>query len=81
MLNLITNPKAILSIIDLNFKCPQCECPHLKKDYYHILCKSKQGLIYKKCRGCENKLGITIDMQGDVRVWLKEDEHKEGLLY
>ena len=63
---------------DVDFKCPKCECPHSEEDYYDRLYKSKHGLIYKQCKGCKTKLGITTDLRGDVRVWLKEDERKDG---
>jgi hypothetical protein len=67
-------PNGIISIVDVDFKCPKCECPHTNEDYYERLNKSKNGFIYKKCKGCKTKLGITTDIRGDVRVWLKEDE-------
>ena len=76
MLHLIKNLKGILSIIDVDFKCPKCECPHSETDYFDMLRKSKQGLIYKQCKGCKTKLGITTNMQGEVKVWLKKDELK-----
>lgn len=64
----------IISLVDVDFKCPKCECPHSEEDYYDRLCKSKHGLIYNRCKGCKTKLGITTNIKGDVRVWLKEDE-------
>ena len=67
-------PNGIISIVDVDFKCPKCECPHEEKDYYPQLYKSKSGLIYKNCKGCKTKLGITSNMMGDVVVWLKEEE-------
>lgn len=67
-------PNGIISLVDTDFKCPKCECPHSENDYYNMLSKSKRGLIYKQCKGCKTKLGITIDMRGDVQVWLKEEE-------
>ena len=63
-------------MVDVDFKCPKCECPHSEEDYYDRLYKSKHGLIYKQCKGCKTKLGITTDIRGDVRVWLKEDERE-----
>jgi len=69
-------PNGILSMVDLDFKCPKCECPHSESDYMQRLLNSKTGLIYKRCKGCKVKLGITTDIRGDVRVWLKEDEMK-----
>lgn len=68
-------PNGILSMVDVDFKCPKCECPHSEADYYDRLYKSKHGLIYKQCKGCKTKLGITTDIRGDVRVWLKEYEY------
>jgi len=69
-------PNGILSICDTDFKCPKCECPHSESDYLDRLLNSKKSLIYKKCKGCKTKLGITSDMRGDVQVWLKEEESK-----
>ena len=59
-------------MVDADFKCPKCECPHSEKDYYDRLYKSKRGLIYKQCIGCKTELGIKTDIKGDVRVWLKK---------
>lgn len=67
-------PNGLLTICDADFKCPKCECPHIEEDYYDRLYKSDKGLIYKNCKGCKTKIGITTDMRGDVQVWLKEDE-------
>ena len=69
-------PDGILSMVEVDFKCPKCECPHSESDYYDRLYKSKHGLIYKQCKGCKTKLGITTDFKGDVVIWLKEDEKK-----
>lgn len=67
-------PSGIITIADVDFKCPKCECPHSEDDYYQRMIKSGYGLIYKKCKGCKTMLGITTDIKGDVVVWLKEDE-------
>ena len=69
-------PNGIISMVDVDFNCPKCECPHSEEDWYDTLYKSKNFLIYKQCKGCKTKLGITTDMRGDVQVWLKEDEKK-----
>jgi NAD-dependent SIR2 family protein deacetylase len=66
----------ILTMVDVDFKCPNCEHEYEEKDWYPQIEKSKTGLIYKKCKGCGKKLGITTDMKGDVQVWLKENEQK-----
>jgi hypothetical protein len=76
MTYLIRIPNGIITMADADFNCPKCECEHTEDDYYARLNKSKRGLIYKQCKGCKTKLGITADMRGDVRVWLKEDEKK-----
>lgn len=64
-------PNGIMSFSEVDFKCPVCECPHEESDYYDRLQKSKHGVISKKCKGCKTTLGITVDMRGDVRVWVK----------
>lgn len=73
-------PNGIITLVDVDFKCPKCECPHVEEDYYDRLYKSKHGLIYKNCKGCKTKLGITTDILGDVKVWLKSEERKQGLI-
>ena len=70
----INVPNGIASLVRVDFKCPKCECPHSEEDYSYRLYKSKHGLIYKQCKGCKTKLGITTDIRGDIRVWLKEEE-------
>lgn len=65
---------AIVTFVKVDFKCPKCECTHKEEDWYPKYAKSENGLIYKSCKGCKTKLGITTDIKGDVQVWLKEDE-------
>ena len=67
-------PNGIITFVDVDFKCPKCECPHTEDDYYDKLYNSKHGLIYKKCKGCKTKLGITTNIKSDVVVWLKDEE-------
>lgn len=73
-------PNGILSMVDVDFICPACDCEHTEADYYNKLVKSKYGLIYKQCKSCKVKLGITTDIRGDIRVWLKSEERKQGVL-
>lgn len=77
----IRTPNGILTIVEVDFSCPNCEYLHSEKDYYNRLYNSKHGVIYKRCKGCKTKLGITTDIRGDVRVWLKENENKNNLIY
>lgn len=69
-------PGGIISLVDVDFKCPACGKEHTEKDYFKRMQASKNGLIYMKCRGCKEKLGISSDMRGDVVVWLKKEEVK-----
>jgi len=69
-------PNGILTVVDTDFKCPKCECPHEEKDYYPQLSKSKNFFIYKKCIGCKTMLGITPDIMGDIQVWIKSEENE-----
>lgn len=69
-------PNGILSMSYTDFKCPSCNYLHGEEDYFDRMIKSKHGLIYKRCKGCKTTLGITTDMRGDVRVWLKSEEIK-----
>lgn len=76
MAKTIRIPNGFATIIDVDFKCPKCECYHDESDYSQKLYKSEKGLIYKNCKGCKTKLGITTDIRGDVRVWIKSEEIK-----
>ncbi len=67
-------PKGIVTLNYVDFKCPKCECPHEEDDYYKKLYKSKNCLIYIKCKECKTKLGVTCDILGDVKVWIKAEE-------
>lgn len=67
---------ALVTIAETDFICPACTCPHTESDYYDQLYKSKKGLIYKACKGCKTKLGITYAMNGDTVVWIKSEEKK-----
>ena len=71
-------PNGIISMAYVDFKCPKCEKSYSEEDYYDQLSKSKSGLIYKTCKCCKEKLGITYDMMGDVVVWLKSEEQKSN---
>ena len=66
----------IICLVETDFNCPNCEYRYEAKDYETRLFNSKRGVIYKTCKGCGRKMGITTDIQGDVRVWLKENETK-----
>lgn len=74
MSKLIKIPNGTATLVETNFKCPKCECYHTEDDYYNKLYNSKDGLIYKSCKGCKTKLGITSNIEGDIVVWLKEEE-------
>lgn len=73
-------PNGILTMVNVEFECPNCSCLHSEDDYYNQLNKSKCGIIYKGCKCCKTKIGITTNMIGDVCVWLKSDESKNRLL-
>ena len=65
---------AHLSMCYTQFECPHCEYKYDVEWYEKQLQKSKNQLIYKACKICKKKIGITYDMMGDVTVWLKEKE-------
>ena len=67
----------ILTLADVDFKCPNCQHEYGEDFYYKQLYNSAKGLIYKVCKGCKKKMGITSDMKGDVVVWLKENEERK----
>lgn len=65
---------AIITLADVDFKCPKCECPHSEDDWWSKYEKAKDHFFYMKCKGCKTKIGVTTDIKGDVVVWLKEEE-------
>jgi transposase-like protein len=67
-------PNGIITMAITDFDCPKCTCPHDESDYYEKMRKSTNGFIYISCKGCKRKIGITTDIRGDTRVWMKEDE-------
>lgn len=68
----------IVCMATVNFSCPGCGYDYTDEDYEKQLLKSKRGLVYKRCKGCGEKIGITTDITGDVAVWLKKDEQKSN---
>jgi transcription elongation factor Elf1 len=71
-------PNGILTFVEVDFNCPGCGHPHPEKTYIKKMQKSKTGLIYKLCPGCNESIGITTNQQGDVVAWLKSAEAKDG---
>lgn len=69
-------PNGFISMCNTDFNCPSCKQIHSEEDYYKQLIKSKHGVIHKKCKSCKTWLGITFDIRGDIRVWLKQSELK-----
>ena len=76
MAHSIIIPNGIASLSEVDFKCPRCNYHYTEENYSKQLNNSKHLLIYKTCKECKSKMGITIDFKGDVRVWLKENEPK-----
>jgi|WetSurMetagenome_2_1015567.scaffolds.fasta_scaffold54919_2 hypothetical protein len=74
MTYIVKVPNGILCMCETLFKCPKCTCPHDGEKYIERINKNKSGITYVKCKGCGAKIGLTFDIRGDVRVWLKEDE-------
>lgn len=66
-----------IDLCETYFNCPKCTCPHTEADWCQKLDASRNGYIYISCKGCKTRLGITVDMMGDLQVWLKEDEYKD----
>jgi len=67
-------PNGKMTFVDVDFNCPQCECPHTEEDYYEQLVDSDHSVLYMPCKGCKTELGITGNIQGDVVFWLKSEE-------
>jgi len=66
----------IICLCKTDFECPLCGYKYTEDDYYKRLYHSKHGFIYKTCKGCKTKLGISSNIIGDVVVWLKSEESK-----
>lgn len=73
-------PNGFLTVVETDFKCPECNQGYTEEDYYNRLSKSKKFYIYKTCKGCSAKLGISSDIKGDVVVWLAKDELKQKMI-
>ena len=73
-------PDGFLTLAESDFKCPKCNFGYTEEDYYNRLSKSKKFYIYKTCKGCKVKLGVSSDIKGDVVVWLAEDELKQKMI-
>lgn len=67
---------AIVSMVETDFNCPKCNHAYTEADYYKQLSMSENCLIYKTCKSCKTKLGITVNMVGDTVVWEKTKEEK-----
>lgn len=80
MAKTIRIPDGFITLVDVDFRCPSCNQEHNEDDYYKKLSESSNGHIYKKCKGCKETIGITTDMKGDVKVWLKSQEDKSGFI-
>lgn len=78
MSQVIKVPGGLITLVDTDFKCPRCTKLHHEDDWYPRVNKSKHGVIYMRCKGCKVSLGVTTDIKGDVVVWLKSEESKNG---
>lgn len=63
-----------ISYVKTDFDCPECGKHYTESDYYEQLSKSKDIFIYKKCKECGIKMGISSDYMGNVVVWDKANE-------
>lgn len=68
---------ALVSLVETDFQCPECKEKYGEDFYYKALQKSKYGIIYRTCKRCGIKMGISSDMRGDVIVWDKTTEWKK----
>lgn len=63
-----------LTIADTDAFCPNCKnkIQYRKKD----LTDYDDTYVYKICKGCRKKVGISTDYMGDIVTWLKTEERK-----
>ena len=67
-------PNGILNIPKTDFYCESCGQLHEFDDYEKRLEKSKDYIIYMRCKRCKVVIGITTAITGDTATWLKKDE-------
>lgn len=65
---------AIITLAKTDIQCPECKTIYFEDFFYKQMMKSSSGLIYKKCKQCNEKIGITTNMMGDSVCWLKKNE-------
>lgn len=65
---------AIITLAKTEIDCPNCKKVYNEDFYYNQLQKSDKGFIYKYCKGCNEKIGISLNIMGDSVCWLKKDE-------
>jgi len=70
----------IITLTKTDCECPECKTIYDEDFYYNQLCKSKKGFIYKTCKKCKSKIGLSFNMMGDTVSWLKKDEEKLPIL-
>lgn len=74
MTYIVKIPNGIICMSETSFECPKCHTKYSGERESERLHNAKRMLIYKRCTTCRSWIGITSDIQGDIRSWLKEDE-------
>ena len=76
MRQLVSIPNGVLTLADTDFECPKCLQVHNEEDWYPRLDKSGETWITKRCKNkaCKERLGITMNIIGDVVCWKRSEE-------
>lgn len=71
-------PDGILLLSETDFKCPKCGQIHNESDWYPKFKISPERCITKICKNkaCKERLGVTMDIMGDVVCWKRSEEDK-----
>lgn len=74
----VSIPDGILLLSNTDFECPKCGQIHNESDWYPKLQKSTESWTTKRCKNkaCNEQLGITMDIMGDVVCWKHSEEEK-----
>ena len=62
-------------LVQTGFNCPKCRHAHSEMDWYPKMEEEKSVVVYINCNNCNEEIGVTTDIKGDVQVWLKSNEN------
>ena len=60
----------------ISFNCPNCGYVFNAHDFVKQVHQSNHGYIHKKCKGCDEWIGITLEFTAIPKVWMKPKNSK-----